>query len=143
MIRRPPRSTLFPYTTLFRSNMRLAVGSGKPTTTVAAPHCHPHAMGADRGSGHLGVPQKYAVTLAGSTKTFNILAQHVAHCRRQRDDAGYSGLYRRHTNHARLPVDVLQPKMDHLAVAQPQPSLILLRVTHAVKPYPPRYADSS
>src|SRR2546429_5980902 len=30
MIRRPPRSTLFPYTTLFRSH--LAVGSGKDAT---------------------------------------------------------------------------------------------------------------
>src|SRR2546422_7741309 len=27
MIRRPPRSTLFPYTTLFRSTVKLAVGS--------------------------------------------------------------------------------------------------------------------
>src|SRR2546422_3566797 len=26
MIRRPPRSTLFPYTTLFRSHLRLAIG---------------------------------------------------------------------------------------------------------------------
>src|SRR5256885_11775560 len=32
MIRRPPRSTLFPYTTLFRSDMRMvvAVASGPP-----------------------------------------------------------------------------------------------------------------
>src|SRR3712207_8976733 len=28
MIRRPPRSTLFPYTTLFRSTIGLAVGAG-------------------------------------------------------------------------------------------------------------------
>src|SRR5689334_24406337 len=28
MIRRPPRSTLFPYTTLFRSGSRLAFGDG-------------------------------------------------------------------------------------------------------------------
>src|SRR2546430_17191029 len=28
MIRRPPRSTLFPYTTLFRSGLPLALGSG-------------------------------------------------------------------------------------------------------------------
>src|SRR2546430_4682204 len=28
MIRRPPRSTLFPYTTLFRSTIRLRVGYG-------------------------------------------------------------------------------------------------------------------
>src|SRR5438477_9583288 len=29
MIRRPPRSTLFPYTTLFRSNAEIAVGKGR------------------------------------------------------------------------------------------------------------------
>src|SRR5688572_31645734 len=29
MIRRPPRSTLFPYTTLFRSNRRLRRGLGR------------------------------------------------------------------------------------------------------------------
>jgi len=28
MIRRPPRSTLFPYTTLFRSTMEIVDGSG-------------------------------------------------------------------------------------------------------------------
>src|SRR2546430_7005575 len=33
MIRRPPRSTLFPYTTLFRSH-----ASQGPQTNVAAPH---------------------------------------------------------------------------------------------------------
>src|SRR3989442_9398744 len=30
MIRRPPRSTLFPYTTLFRSAIRLQVGGAQP-----------------------------------------------------------------------------------------------------------------
>src|SRR5436309_4478537 len=30
MIRRPPSSTLFPYTTLFRSRCRLAAGRGAP-----------------------------------------------------------------------------------------------------------------
>src|SRR3712207_8727637 len=34
MIRRPPRSTLFPYTTLFRSRLRLRTASCRP----AAPH---------------------------------------------------------------------------------------------------------
>src|SRR5256885_10687252 len=29
MIRRPPRSTLFPYTTLFRSNMRLCLSTNR------------------------------------------------------------------------------------------------------------------
>src|SRR5258708_31768172 len=38
MIRRPPRSTLFPYTTLFRSGFRLAPrSSGGPKTCARAP----------------------------------------------------------------------------------------------------------
>src|SRR2546430_3860989 len=39
MIRRPPRSTLFPYTTLFRSAARAdgACGSGEPTLTATRP----------------------------------------------------------------------------------------------------------
>src|SRR5256885_10492260 len=32
MIRRPPRSTLFPYTTLFRSGMTLNIGPQHPAT---------------------------------------------------------------------------------------------------------------
>src|SRR5258708_27140579 len=32
MIRRPPRSTLFPYTTLFRSPLTVNFGGGTPTT---------------------------------------------------------------------------------------------------------------
>src|SRR2546430_10338560 len=42
MIRRPPRSTLFPYTTLFRS-----AGTGKVGTAVAA-CAGPQALAADR-----------------------------------------------------------------------------------------------
>src|SRR5256885_9835922 len=34
MIRRPPRSTLFPYTTLFRSVSRVPAGGGTPTGSV-------------------------------------------------------------------------------------------------------------
>src|SRR3712207_8413486 len=38
MIRRPPRSTLFPYTTLFRSNQRVrTVAPDGTITTVAGP----------------------------------------------------------------------------------------------------------
>src|SRR2546430_10541589 len=36
MIRRPPRSTLFPYTTLFRSRVTLAPRDAVPTTHSAA-----------------------------------------------------------------------------------------------------------
>src|SRR2546429_9964838 len=38
MIRRPPRSTLFPYTTLFRSNTELKVGSRLKTEFFSMEH---------------------------------------------------------------------------------------------------------
>src|SRR5258708_15261842 len=38
MIRRPPRSTLFPYTTLFRSQ-RESVKNDKPTISMSLSHC--------------------------------------------------------------------------------------------------------
>src|SRR3712207_7651429 len=38
MIRRPPRSTLFPYTTLFRSRPHPAGLAGQPDVAVAAGH---------------------------------------------------------------------------------------------------------
>src|SRR3712207_8206066 len=51
MIRRPPRSTLFPYTTLFRSNSvavhRLLLGLLSPGHVPAHPVCH---SGKQRGS---------------------------------------------------------------------------------------------
>src|SRR5438270_10006652 len=34
MIRRPPRSTLFPYTTLFRSTLRGLIGAGQQIATL-------------------------------------------------------------------------------------------------------------
>src|SRR3712207_7376576 len=40
MIRRPPRSTLFPYTTLFRSAIALT-----PPDVAPRPHQHPPAQG--------------------------------------------------------------------------------------------------
>src|SRR6267154_2019469 len=44
MIRRPPRSTLFPYTTLFRSPPRRAsASSGAPVLPVSATHVTPAA----------------------------------------------------------------------------------------------------
>src|SRR5690625_6164852 len=38
MIRRPPRSTLFPYTTLFRSMPAVDVAGVAPTLVLANPH---------------------------------------------------------------------------------------------------------
>src|SRR2546430_8973851 len=57
MIRRPPRSTLFPYTTLFRSLLvrRFAFGA-RPTARRAHPRALRRAARArrERGSGELG-----------------------------------------------------------------------------------------
>src|SRR5256886_12312402 len=41
MIRRPPRSTLFPYTTLFRSRSEAAVGADPPATALPLIHGPP------------------------------------------------------------------------------------------------------
>src|SRR2546422_6397784 len=40
MIRRPPRSTLFPYTTLFRSQVSRPVRGGPAGTPDACPRCY-------------------------------------------------------------------------------------------------------
>src|SRR2546422_2793140 len=47
MIRRPPRSTLFPYTTLFRSR---APGGGRPARGGPAHRGLPHRAVPDRGA---------------------------------------------------------------------------------------------
>src|SRR3712207_8725245 len=43
MIRRPPRSTLFPYTTLFRSGQPPPAGPGRRGRGVERDHRHPEA----------------------------------------------------------------------------------------------------
>src|SRR5256885_16991965 len=42
MIRRPPRSTLFPYTTLFRSPCWRAMACTAPTTTLLSRRARPY-----------------------------------------------------------------------------------------------------
>src|SRR2546427_13009945 len=55
MIRRPPRSTLFPYTTLFRSHARAGRSLGAATKASQAPEVppRPHERGRDRKSTRL------------------------------------------------------------------------------------------
>src|SRR5256885_12973148 len=52
MIRRPPRSTLFPYTTLFRSRAAWRAPPCRPARSCAAPHRPAHAGLADRARTH-------------------------------------------------------------------------------------------
>src|SRR5436853_1415827 len=64
MIRRPPRSTLFPYTTLFRSNDPRRRGAGEGSRDRRRPHQPGDLLQRDRkstrlNSSHLGI--SYAV----------------------------------------------------------------------------------
>src|SRR5690348_17891963 len=69
MIRRPPRSTLFPYTTLFRSRRRPAPGAGRPA------HRRPDHRGPRRP--HLPTPDgKPPLTRAGDRKSTRLNSSH-------------------------------------------------------------------
>src|SRR5438270_981327 len=54
MIRRPPRSTLFPYTTLFRSRATRGAGGGAP----ALPHARDSGVGDHGGDAGTGTDRK-------------------------------------------------------------------------------------
>src|SRR5690349_22244983 len=62
MLRRPPRSTLFPYTTLFRSN-------GRPNSSPSSqrPDGSPPRVRPDRGSAALDSPQDRKSTRLNSS----------------------------------------------------------------------------
>src|SRR3712207_7966887 len=57
MIRRPPRSTLFPYTTLFRS-ARVREPRGQVRPPVGGRHVHGAGVGGGVDYAHLGVPSR-------------------------------------------------------------------------------------
>src|SRR3712207_8330905 len=70
MIRRPPRSTLFPYTTLFRSRLRTQL-TGTGTSTLTLSSLAPSGPGATlliatSAAGTLGAGDKILVTAARS-----------------------------------------------------------------------------
>src|SRR2546427_1990694 len=59
MIRRPPRSTLFPYTTLFRSGVTVTDATGTGMTVTAAVPCCPDRKSTRLNSSHSQI--SYAV----------------------------------------------------------------------------------
>src|SRR3712207_8714423 len=67
MIRRPPRSTLFPYTTLFRSSMA-QMAESPPSAAVA-----PSEQG-----GHVGLLLLLAALLVGAAVALSFLTQDKA-----------------------------------------------------------------
>src|SRR5436853_3567161 len=81
MIRRPPRSTLFPYTTLFRSNVYRSVEHDQKTglTTFGQFHQH-HSQMPDRKSGSAGMPRPISYAVFCLKKKILILLLLVAPC---------------------------------------------------------------
>src|SRR3712207_8624208 len=74
MIRRPPRSTLFPYTTLFRSHARRGARDDGVAAGVDLPRARAGAGGADRKSTRLNSSHaniSYAVFCLKKKKTIN------------------------------------------------------------------------
>src|SRR2546429_6730317 len=58
MIRRPPRSTLFPYTTLFRSLRKPEMAQVLPVIALQHPELRPGAAEPLAGEAHLDVDRK-------------------------------------------------------------------------------------
>src|SRR5256885_10620481 len=71
MIRRPPRSTLFPYTTLFRSALRGRCGNG-----CGGRRCH-HATPAAPASAAACAPAMAAITWATDRKSTRLNSSHL------------------------------------------------------------------
>src|SRR3712207_6957019 len=66
MIRRPPRSTLFPYTTLFRSDG----SSGTPSATPSPTRSSRHSAGSESSTGRRSWPSSAATSRRpGSTRS--------------------------------------------------------------------------
>src|SRR2546430_447153 len=77
MIRRPPRSTLFPYTTLFRSLKKLVISKGVKKTTKEYKNLPPHvkaAMQIEAIGGKVENRVKYVIITANKGKMDKIQA---------------------------------------------------------------------
>src|SRR3712207_8523774 len=89
MIRRPPRSTLFPYTTLFRSSARICEQKGPATTRVMSRTTTPASAPPPRGASSravtssmvLGMGSPFAVVLRSEEHTSELQSRHYLVCR--------------------------------------------------------------
>src|SRR5690348_18015980 len=76
MIRRPPRSTLFPYTTLFRSGLRThAAGASFRRGALSAAAGHHHFPGRNCQRAHAGEPG-FLPALAQDRKSTRLNSSH-------------------------------------------------------------------
>src|SRR5256885_5912810 len=73
MIRRPPRSTLFPYTTLFRSWLRPNRANGVTTAAVGSIAVMPFKLVDEEDRDHLGVGMAdLLITRLGAFRQINV-----------------------------------------------------------------------
>src|SRR3712207_7391443 len=80
MIRRPPRSTLFPYTTLFRSTGRDSVG--RPTTSTRSGRCAAGRSATPRTSAPLrSTPAEPQAALRSEEHTSELQSRQYLVCR--------------------------------------------------------------
>src|SRR5258708_24742762 len=87
MIRRPPRSTLFPYTTLFRSHARHGEPSSAARCSADADRRQRPQRGLDRKSTRLNSSHQiisYAVFCLKKKKKMNKTTSKRGYCRKQR-----------------------------------------------------------
>src|SRR3989441_3153753 len=73
MIRRPPRSTLFPYTTLFRSSPAGRKTSARPQAPIASPPRAASARGARDRVGRMTTPRETGGTATGAGPSAKVL----------------------------------------------------------------------
>src|SRR3712207_7288863 len=87
MIRRPPRSTLFPYTTLFRSRERLLGGEGRGDRALVDPRGHRVHAGHDEehaGAAHsrvLAPPEHHGALPRSEEHTSELQSRQYLVCR--------------------------------------------------------------
>src|SRR5256886_11712215 len=122
MIRRPPRSTLFPYTTLFRSRERLAVarGDGGQRGNGHAFEPHLERPGGDSVARYRPPPPAPGAGVARGGDELDVLRQPAAHRVDGEPDRGGKGRGTRRTDRVRgvragrSPGDAVDPRVgDH------------------------------
>src|SRR5256885_10580186 len=94
MIRRPPRSTLFPYTTLFRSRVELAstalVGLGEGARYLVE---YPYGCAEQRGSRALAHPYGYSDRKSTRLNSSHLVISYAVFCLKKKKKVCTKSVY--------------------------------------------------